>query len=153
MLFLGLLDVINISHSFGDNTLYTDASFELFKGEHMGLVGKNGTGKSTLLNSLIGDVIPDKGEIRWQKNIKIGYLDQHAKIDNNITVFDYLKTAFYKLYDVESKLNELYENMAEDVSDEVLKKVSDYQSTLENQGFYEIESTVLKVANGLGVVA
>jgi len=150
---MGLLDVINISHSFGDNTLYTDASFELFKGEHMGLVGQNGTGKSTLLNSLIGDVIADKGEIRWQKNIKIGYLDQHAKIDNNMTVFEYLKTAFYKLFNVESQLNEIYENMTEDVSEEILKKVSDYQSILENQGFYEIESTVLKVANGLGVTA
>ena len=58
---MGLLDVINISHTFGDKVLYENASFELYKGEHMGIVGQNGAGKTTLLNSLIGEIIPDKG--------------------------------------------------------------------------------------------
>ena len=150
---MGLLEVKNISHSFGEKTLYNDVSFELFKGEHMGLVGQNGTGKSTLMNALIGELIIDKGEVRWQKNAKIGYLDQHAKIDENITVFEYLKTAFDDLFNVEKELNILYEQMMEDNSEKILNKASEYQSTLENRGFYDIDIAIMKVSEGLGITA
>ena len=70
---MGILEVKNLTHSFGDNILYRNATFELFKGEHMGIVGQNGAGKTTLLRSIIGEITPDSGIIRWQKNIKIGY--------------------------------------------------------------------------------
>ena len=150
---MGLLDVINLTHGFGDKTLYQNASFELFKGEHMGIVGRNGTGKTTLLNTLTGEIIPDAGEIRWQKGIKIGYLDQHAKIDREVNVFDYLKTAFSELYQTEARLTEIYEKMATDCSEKVLKRAADLQSLLENSGFYELESRILKIADGLGITA
>ena len=148
---MGLLEAINISHSFGDKILYQNASFELFKGEHMGVVGENGAGKTTLLDSLCGKIIPDEGEIRVQRGIKLGYLDQHAKIDKDVSIFNYLKTAFNDLYEIDDKLKKIYENMAQDSSEEVLNKASDYQSLLVNRGFYEIESNVLKVADGLGI--
>lgn len=150
---MALLEIINISHSFGDKTLYKNASFELFKGEHMGLVGQNGTGKTTLLNSLTGEVVPDEGEIRIQKGMKCGFLDQHAKIDSKITIFDYLRSAFDDLYKIESDLNKIYEEMSENFSDEILLKSSNYQSVLENRGFYEIDSTILKMSDGLGITA
>ncbi len=150
---MGLIEVKNISHSFGDKVLYTDASFELFKGEHLGLVGQNGTGKTTLMSSIIGEVIPDKGEIRRQSDIRIGYLDQHAKLDGGVTVFDYLKTAFADLYEAEATLNRLYKELETDVGADILRRVSYYQNVLEARGFYMIDATVLKVADGLGVTA
>lgn len=150
---MALLEIINISHSFGDNMLYENASFELFKGEHMGMVGQNGTGKTTLMNSLIGEAIPDSGEIRWQKGIKIGYLDQHAKISSSVSIFDYLKTAFADLYNIETELNKIYDDMSNDCNEVSLDKVSDYQSLLLNSGFYDIDTTILKVADGLGITA
>ncbi len=150
---MGLLEVKNISHTFGDKVLYDKASFEIFKGEHVGLVGQNGAGKTTLLRSLIGEVIPDEGEIKWQKGIRKGYLDQHANIDNNLTIKEYLKTAFDYLYKVEAELNELYSLMAQTFTDEIFEKSTNYQSLLENSGFYEIDSTILKVCDGLGISA
>src|SRR5665647_711068 len=150
---MGLLDVIDISHSFGENALYKNASFELFKGEHMGIVGHNGTGKTTLLNIIIGSIIADKGRISWQRNMKYGYLDQYAKIDSNVTVFEYLKTSFQELYQTESELIALYETMTIDNSEALIDKTAKLQEILENRGFYEIETVIMKVANGLGITA
>ena len=150
---MGILEITNLTHSFGDKVLYKNVEFELFKGEHIGIVGRNGTGKTTLLRSLINAITPDTGQIRWQKNIKIGYLDQHAEIDQTLTIFEYLKTAFNCLYEIEKELNKIYENMSENFDNEIAEKASDYQSLLMNRGFYEIESTILKVADGLGITA
>ncbi|MDR0920079.1 MAG: ATP-binding cassette domain-containing protein, partial [Oscillospiraceae bacterium] len=150
---MALLEVKNLSHSFGDKILYKNVDFELFKGEHMGLLGRNGTGKTTLLKSIIGNITPDSGDIKWQKNIKIGYLDQQAEINQSFTIFEYLKTAFADLYEIEEKLNKIYSNMGENFDDETADLASDYQNLLVNRGFYEIESIILKVANGLGISA
>lgn len=148
---MGILEVTNLSHSFGDKILYKNGEFELFKGEHMGIVGQNGTGKTTLLRSIIGEISPDSGTIRWQKNIKIGYLDQYAEINQQITIFEYLKTAFNDLYEIEDKLNEIYKNIEQNIDDKTSEMASAYQNLLINRGFYEIESTILKFSNGLGI--
>lgn len=150
---MGILEVSNLTHSFGDKILYKNATFELFKGDHMGIVGQNGAGKSTLLKSIVGDITPDTGDIRWQRNVKIGYLDQYADIDGSLSIFEYLKTAFDDLYEVESKLNKIYDDMAGSTDESLYEKASDYQNFLVNRGFYEIDSNVLKVSAGLGVSA
>lgn len=150
---MALIEAINLTHSFGDKVLYLNSSFELFKGEHMGIVGQNGTGKTTLLNTISGEIIPDKGEIRVQNNIRIGYLDQYVHTNTGITIFEYLQTAFADLYEIENTLTELYNRMGDDFSEETIASVSDYQSVLENRGFYEIESKIMKVADGLGITA
>ena len=150
---MGILEVSNLTHSFGDKILYKNATFELFKGDHMGIVGQNGAGKSTLLKSIVGDITPDTGDIRWQRNVKIGYLDQYADIDGSLSIFEYLKTAFDDLYEVESKLNKIYDDMAGSTDESLYEKASDYQNFLVNRGFYEIDSNVLKISAGLGVSA
>lgn len=150
---MSLLEVMGLSHSYGDKQLYTNASFELYKGEHMGVVGQNGAGKSTLLKILMGEVVPDDGYIKWQSNIKVGILDQYAHIIENYTVFQYLKTAFNDLYDVERKLNDVYMEMASIQNDKLMKKAAYYQDVLEEKDFYNIESNIAKVATGLGITA
>ncbi len=149
---MGLLEVKNLSFSYADRILYKNSSFEIFKGEHVGLVGKNGCGKSTLLNTIRGETIPDEGQIKWQKGIKVGYLDQYASISGEQTILEYLKTVFKYLYDIDSELQKIYSEMSENFTQEIFDKSTEYQNILENAGFYEIESTVLKVAGGLGLI-
>ncbi|MGO5137447.1 ABC-F family ATP-binding cassette domain-containing protein [Clostridium butyricum] len=148
---MSLLEVKNLTHGFGEKELYKNVGFELYKGEHMGIVGVNGAGKSTLLKILSGEVIPDEGEIKWQSGIKIGVLDQYAEIIEEYSVFEYLKTSFNDLYEIEEKLNLLYEEMAFNQSNTVMKKADVYQEILENRDFYSIDSTIRKVSVGLGI--
>ncbi len=69
---MSVLEVVGLSHSFGDHVLYQDASLKLNKGEHMGLVGPNGCGKSTLLKIIDGSLIPDAGRVCWLSETKVG---------------------------------------------------------------------------------
>ena len=74
---MSLLDITGLSHSYGDSRLYSDSALSLNRGEHMGIVGQNGTGKSTLIKICTEQVIPDSGRVSWQPGITIGYLDQY----------------------------------------------------------------------------
>ena len=94
---MSLLEIRRLTHSFGENLLHKNAEFALNKGEHIGVVGQNGTGKSTLIKLCTKQILPDEGQIKWQPNITIGYLDQYAEIDHNITMHDFLKSAFSNL--------------------------------------------------------
>ena len=70
---MSLLEIHGLTHSFGENLLYKNAELILNKGEHIGIVGQNGTGKSTLVKICTDQVLPDAGEIIWQANTSIGY--------------------------------------------------------------------------------
>ncbi|GJM71861.1 hypothetical protein HMSSN036_40770 [Paenibacillus macerans] len=150
---MSLLQVENLSHSFGDKKLYDSASYELYKGEHMGIVGQNGAGKSTLIGVLLGDIIPDHGSVKWQSQIQIGHLDQYAEIDGNDTIAEYLKTAYADLFEMERRMNRLYEESAATGNSAMLLQAAEYQEKLEARDFYQVDSQILKVASGLGLDA
>ena len=109
---MSLLEIDGLTHSFGENVLYKNAGFTLNKGEHIGIVGQNGTGKSTLIKICTEQIIPDSGRIVWQPNTTIGYLDQYAEIDHTLTMKEFLKSAFTKLFEMEAQAMELYEKAA-----------------------------------------
>lgn len=79
----------------------------------MGIVGQNGTGKSALVKICTEQVVPDAGRITWQPNTSVGYLDQYAEIDHDLTMEAFLKTAFSNLYKIEGKMIALYDRAAE----------------------------------------
>ncbi len=84
-----VLTVEELSKSFPHQTLFEDLSFQLFRGQHMGLIGDNGTGKTTLLRILLGDVVPDSGTFELGTNVHMGYYDQEMKdLDFDKTVID-----------------------------------------------------------------
>lgn len=151
---MSLLNVINLSHGFGERTLLVNANFRLLKGEHIGLVGANGEGKSTFLNIITGNLQPDAGRIEWQKNIKVGYLDQHSILVPGKTIRDICRSAFDYLFDLEQKMYKLYEEMANspDNMDEILEEAGDIGAMLESSGFYEIDTKIDQVASGLGLM-
>lgn len=150
---MSILQITNLSHAFGDKDLYHSADLSLYKGEHMGVVGQNGTGKSTLLKILLGDIAANDGLIAWQPGLQIGHLDQHASLNPELTMRAYLQTAFQELYDMESRLRKLYEDMNVDSSEKLLRKAASLQETLLERDFYSIDSMIGRVSAGLGLTA
>ncbi len=149
---MSLLEVTGLTHSFGDNFLFKNADFSLNKGEHIGIVGQNGAGKSTFIKFCTEQLIPDSGRIVWQPNTKIGYLDQYAQIEKNTTMKVFLQSAFSELYEIESRMNELYCQSADgDMSK--LNMAARYQEELEREEFYLIDTKIEQVATGLGLMA
>jgi ATPase subunit of ABC transporter with duplicated ATPase domains len=151
---MSVLSVENVTHGFGGRQILEEASFRLLKGEHVGLIGANGEGKSTFLDIIIGKTIPDKGKVEWSNRVTVGYLDQHAVLTKGKTIRDVLQEAFQKMFDLEAEMLQLYNKMADASEDQVNKMMEDVgeiQTILEHNGFYIINAKIEEVANGLGL--
>lgn len=151
---MSLLTVENVTHNFGDRTLFKDVSFRLLAGEHVGLVGANGVGKSTLMNILTGQLLGDSGKVEWTPKVRYGYLDQHTKLTPGKTIRDVLKDAFLPLLKLEEEMMTITEKMAEASPEELevlLEQMGDIQEQLEIGDFYLIDVKVEEMANGLGL--
>lgn len=151
---MSILNVTKLSHGFGDRAIFNDVSFRLLKGEHIGLIGANGEGKSTFLNIVTGKLMPDEGNIEWSKNVRVGYLDQHSVLEKGMTIRDVLKSAFTYLYDLEAKMNELCTEMAEAEDDAlaaIMDEFAEIQDTLDSHDFYIIDSKVEEIGRALGL--
>ncbi|WP_295773278.1 ABC-F family ATP-binding cassette domain-containing protein [uncultured Limosilactobacillus sp.] len=149
---MAVLDVNGLTMSYADKKLYDQASFQLERGEHMGIVGENGAGKSTLIKILIGQVLPVAGKITWQKNLKIGYLDQYVDIKAGMTLIEFLQTAFQDLYAKNDQMNQLYADYAEKLDDHLLNQAGQLQADLDAHHFYEIDTQIERVMTGLGLI-
>ena len=151
---MSILNVTKLSHGFGDRAIFNDVSFRLLKGEHIGLIGANGEGKSTFLNIVTGKLMPDEGNIEWAKNVRVGYLDQHSVLEKGMTIRDVLKSAFSFLFELEAKMNDLCNLMADADEDRlvsIMAEFSEIQDTLDSHDFYIIDSKVEEVARALGL--
>jgi len=153
---MSVLIVENLTHGFGDRTLFRDVSFRLQPAERVGLVGANGTGKSTMMGILTGQLIPDHGRIEWMPKIQYGYLDQHTKLQPGKTIRDVLKDAFLPLLELEAENMAIAEKMADatpEELEELLERMGEIQDRLETSGFYLIDAKVEEIANALGLTA
>lgn len=152
---MSILTVENLSHGFGNRAIFDDVSFRLLKGEHIGLIGANGEGKSTFMDIITGKLQPDEGKIEWSKNVKVGYLDQHAMLKKGMTVGSVLESAFDPLFEMETRMNEICDRMAdadEDKMHEYMDELSVIQDMLMNHDFYLIDSKVSEIARALGLL-
>lgn len=151
---MSILNVEHLSHGFGDRAIFEDVSFRLLKGEHIGLVGANGEGKSTFMSIITGKLMPDEGKIEWAKNVRVGYMDQHAVLEKGMTVRDVLKSAFSWLLDMEEEMNRICDRMGEtsgEELEEMMEQLGTIQDTLTMHDFYVIDAKVEEVARSLGL--
>ena len=152
---MSILNVEHLTHGFGDRAIFNDVSFRLLKGEHIGLVGANGEGKSTFFSIVTGKFEPDEGKIEWAKNVRAGYLDQHTVLDEGMTIRDVLKSAFSYLFELEEKMNQICDSLGETDPadmDMLMEELGTIQDTLTMHDFYIIDSKVEEVARALGLL-
>ncbi len=151
---MGLLEVENLEFKYTDNNLYNKVNFRILPREHIVLVGDNGSGKSTFMNLIAGNLIPDAGKIEWMKGISFGYLDQQLKVKTDVSIYDYLTEVFKPLFDKEKEMNQYYEALAtanEKDYDFLLMKANSIAEELEKKNFYQLNSTLGNMTNGLGI--
>ena len=145
---MSILTVENLSHGFGDRAIFTNVSFRLLKGEHIGLVGANGEGKSTFMNIITDSLMPDEGTVEWAKNVRVGYLDQHTVLTKGMTIRDVLKNAFSWLFAMEARMNEICDHLGEapeDEMNELMEELAVIQDSLTLHDFYIIDARVEEI--------
>lgn len=146
-----MLNLTNITQQFGEKVLYENLNLQINKGEHVGLIGQNGAGKSTLVKIITGELLPDEGQVEYPKNSKIGYLDQYVQVDEQLTIMDFLKTAFQEELTKEQKIVSLYTEYSETLEDKLLEKAGRLQTELDQGDFYQMETVIQEMATGLGI--
>lgn len=149
-----ILNVSNLSHGFGDRAIFDNVSFRLLPGEHIGLIGANGEGKSTFMNIITGKLMPDEGTVEWARRVRVGYLDQHTVLEKGMTIRDVLNSAFQFLFDMEAEMNEMYEKMGtadEEEMNRLMEETGTMQDLLDHHDFYMIDAKVEEVAGALGL--
>ena len=152
---MSILNVEHLTHGFGDRAIFNDVSFRLLKVEHLGLGGANGEGKSTFMNIVTGNLMPDEGKVEWAKNVRVGYLDQHSTLTKGMTIESVLKSAFAWLFELEENMNRICDELGEaepDEMDAMMEELGVIQDTLTMHDFYIIDAKVEEVARALGLL-
>lgn len=151
---MSILNVENLTHGFGDRAIFNNVSFRLLKGEHIGLIGANGEGKSTFMNIITGKLQPDEGKVEWSKNVRVGYLDQHTALQQGMTIRSVLASAFDFLYEMEEEMNSICDKMGDCTEEELeqyMEELGTIQELLTVHDFYMIDSKVDEVGRALGL--
>ncbi|PFQ70768.1 ABC transporter ATP-binding protein [Bacillus cereus] len=150
-----ICSVNNVKKSFGGNIIFENISLEIKNGERIGLVGRNGSGKTTIFQLLTGMESLDAGAIHMKKGTCIGHVAQIPKFNNEMNVYDVLSSAFKKEKELEIEMHALEKNMAEEQESSALQKSMERYGVIQERyaflGGYEIEANIMKVANGLQV--
>lgn len=152
---MSILNVEHLTHGFGDRAIFEDVSFRLLAGEHIGLVGANGEGKSTFMNIVTGKLMPDEGKVEWAKHVRVGYLDQNSTLTKGMTIESVLKSAFAWLFEMEEKMNQICDTLGDaepEQMDVMMEELGVIQDMLTLHDFYVIDAKVEEVARALGLL-
>lgn len=146
-----MISLNNITFEFGGRVLYRDANWHIKPNERIGLIGMNGTGKSTLLRMINGEYKPSEGSISRPKDLTIGFLNQdQLSFSSDATILSVTMSAFQRQLDLEIEIEKVLKIMETDYSDEVLNKLSDLQTEFDALDGYNIHHKCEKVLEGLG---
>ena len=149
---MAMLEITNLWFNYSDKELYRDACLKLNPGEHGVLVGTNGTGKTTLLKLIVGDLLPDKGTITWEHGVTFSYLDQQLAVAQDMPVHQYLYGVYEDLFEKERQMEAYYAQSATDLDhyEALLTKAARLQEELNDSGFYALQEKVGRLTDGLG---
>ncbi len=151
-----MLNIHNLSVSFGGTYLFEEVTFRMGAGDRVGLVGKNGAGKSTMLKILARDLMPDSGSIATEKDVKIGFLRQDIDFEQGRTVLEEAYQAFTEIKEVEKRLEEINHQLVTRTDYEsetyslIIEDLSDYTHRFELLGGYNYVGDTEKILLGLG---
>lgn len=146
-----MIAINNLTFEIGARALYDDANWHIKPGEKIGLIGANGTGKTTLLKIIVGDYTPTSGTISMAKDLKMGYLNQDllsSQVDN--TILHVAMEAFERQNQLHDEIEGLLKKLETDYSEDLLHKLSDKQHEFEALDGYNIEYRAHEILAGLG---
>src|SRR5690625_5194777 len=151
-----MITVKDLKFKYKLEELYNNINIRILDNEHIVLVGPNGSGKSTFLKLLAKELTPNSGEIIYEKNIKVGYLDQYITLNENLIVKDYLYDVFKELFKKENEMNNLYNKISnENLTDHEVNNYLEYafsiQEYLDKNDFYLIKPIISNIIIGLGL--
>ena len=153
---MSLLSVEHLTHGFGDRAIFEDISFRLLRGEHIGLVGANGEGKSTFMKIVTAHMEPDEGTIQWSRGTSAGYLNQHSILQPGLTIRDVLVQAFEHLNEKQARLEEIYTLLgdADEASmADLMDEMGELQTQIEHSDYFLMDSKIVETADALGLLA
>jgi ATP-binding cassette, subfamily F, member 3 len=146
-----MLQLANVSKSYGIQTVLDNVSFLVNRGEHVGLIGPNGCGKTTLLKIIVGDEIPDSGRSIIDSHATIGYLAQGIAADDMRTVGEYVRAGIVGLDDSRANVESLAEQMAHSPSQAIVAAYADAVAHYESLGGYAVDHHAEEILSGLGL--
>ncbi|MEK6702412.1 MAG: ATP-binding cassette domain-containing protein, partial [Planctomycetota bacterium] len=149
-----ILTATNVSHHFGQRMILDKLSLTIEPGQRLGIVGRNGCGKSTFLKIMAGIMKCDTGSIALQRGSRVGYLHQDFTLDPTDTLRGAAEAAFEGLHDLHKQLNDVYHHMGDEGADidKLLKKQAQLETEIEAAGGYEVDHKIDAVLHGLGFV-
>lgn len=147
-----LFRLSDVHKSYGAQDVLRGASLQVNPGEHVGLVGRNGAGKTTIFRLVNAEETPDRGEIVRARGLRLGLLAQHVHFDEGSTVHESALAAFGHLQQIEHQMHELEHRMADAESEleKVLARYSDLQHEYEREGGFEYSAKAEAILQGLG---
>lgn len=146
-----MIAINNLTFEIGSRALYDEANWHIKPGDKTGLIGANGTGKTTLLKLIVGDAKPTSGTISMSKDIKIGYLNQDLlSYQSDKSILHVAMEAFARQNQLHTEIEELLKKLETDYSEEILHKLSDKQHEFDALDGYSIEFKAHEILAGLG---
>ncbi|MGG0152295.1 ABC-F family ATP-binding cassette domain-containing protein [Bacillus mycoides] len=152
-----LLQVNGLSKLYGAETILANIKLEVQTKDRIALVGRNGTGKSTLLKIIAGELSHDGGEIIKPKDVSMGYLAQNTGLETSLTIWDEMLTVFTHLQQMETKLRRLEQEMGKEenfsnaaIYEKLLADYDQLQLDYKDQGGYQYEADIRSILSGLG---
>src|SRR5690625_3432170 len=150
-----LMQLKNIVKSFAGQILLHDVQIEIKSNDRIAIVGRNGSGKSTILKIMTGEMGYDSGEIFQTKNLEVGYLSQHNDLDSDISIWNEMLTVFSHLIEEEKALEDMAVSIEKLSStnhydERTMLEYSQRQEKFADDGGYRYKSDIKGVLNGLG---